>query len=262
MRGCGLLVMGAILHQSRRYDLVEGGGDLESHQSRRHGEVAGGGDLESLGVAVDDKHMPPDPLNEPGVVGGVAPVRMGVLKHLAQETLRSLYGTQRLAIGGRQNATLIVDHLDGIGYCKARHDGGVARAYRVDHPGEQIRGCETTGRVMNQDDAVVRMQRGEPSSYRGSPISTPGDDLDTSVTTGKFAGRSKVGGGGDDDDMSDLSTTQDAPQRVSQQRLTTQRGECLGRPGTKPNTTAGGDENDDDLHDAMTRTTSRWRKVR
>ena len=245
MRGCGLLVMGAILHQSRR-----------------HGEVEGGGDLESPGVAVDDEHMPPDPLNEPGVVGGVAPVRMGVLKHLAQETLRSLYGAQRLAIGGRPNPTLGVDHLDGIGHCKAGHDGGVARAYRVDHPGEQIRGSETTGRVMNQDDAVVRMQRGEPSSYRGSPISTPGDDLDTSFITGEFAGRSQVGGGGNDDDMSDLGTTQDAPQRMSQQRLTAQRGKCLGNPGTKPHTAAGGDDNHDDLHDAMTRTTSRRHDVR
>ena len=232
-----------------------------SDQSRRHGEVESGGDLEGQRVAIDNEHVPPDLLNEPGVVGRGAPVGVGVLKHLAQETLWGLYAAQRPAIGSRLHAKMGVDHLDGIGHCQARHDGGVTCAHGADHPGEQIRGCETPGRVMNQDDAVVRMQRGEPSPHRGSPIGSPCDDLHPWVISGDVGGLPKVGRGGNDDHMSDFGATQNAPERVSQQRLTAQRYECLGRPGTKPYSVASSDDDDDDRHDAMKPTASRWHNV-
>lgn len=198
MRGCGLLVMGAILQQGRR-----------------NREVEGGGDLERPSIAVDDEHVPPDSLNERGIVGGAAPVGVSMLKHLTQETLWGLYAAQRLAIGGRLDATFGVDHLDGVGNSQAWHNGGVARANGMDHPGEQLRRCQAAGGVMNQDDAVVDVKRSDPSLHRRGPIGTPGHDVHAGVITGDFPSLPKVGGGCNNDHMSDLGTTQDAPQCMS-----------------------------------------------
>src|SRR5665647_504756 len=93
--GCGLIDMGAIVQQRR--------GD---------GEVEGGGDLEGPAITVYDPHVSPDPLDEPGIIGGVASAGVGMLEHLTQEPLRGLDATKRLAIGSRHDATLGVDHLD------------------------------------------------------------------------------------------------------------------------------------------------------
>lgn len=84
-------------------------------QGRRDGEIERGGDLERPDIAVDHAHVSPDPLNKPGVIGGVASAGVRMLEHLTQKSLRGLYAAQRLAIRSRQNATLGVDHLDGIG---------------------------------------------------------------------------------------------------------------------------------------------------
>jgi len=61
-----------------------------------------------------------------------------------------------------------------------------------------------------------------------------------------------VGGGRNDDDVSDLATTQDAPQCVSQQRLTAQRSERLGRSCAEPHTSASGDQDDGNIHGVTT----------
>ena len=233
--GGGLLVIRAILQQGCR-----------------NGDVEGGGDLEGTHIAVDNAHVPPDPLNEPGVIGGVASARVGMLEHLTQESLRGLYAAQRLALGSRENATLVVNHLDGVSHGEAGNHSGVARAHGVDHPGEQIRGSQTPGGVVDQDNAVVVVQRREPCRHRGRPIGTSGHDIQAWVLTGDGAGTLKVGGRCHHDHVSDLVTTQNAPQCVSQYRLAAQRGECLGRPSAKSHTAAGGDQDHGNVHRAAT----------
>jgi len=136
-------------------------------QSRGDSEIEGGRDLERPRVAVDDTHVSTDLLNEAGVVGGVTAVGVGMLEHLTQEPLGSLYAAQRVAVRSRQDVTLRVDHLDGVGHCEAGDDSGVAFAYGVDDSGKEISGRQTPGGVMNQDDAVIRVERIEPRLHRG-----------------------------------------------------------------------------------------------
>jgi hypothetical protein len=193
-------------------------------QSRGDGEIERGGHLERAGIALDDTHLSTDPLNEAGIIGGNASAGMGMLEHLTQEALRGLYAAQRLAIGSCQDMTLVVHHLDGVGHREAWDNGGMACTDGVDHPGEQLRRCQTPGGVMDKDDAVVVVQRREPCRHRGHSVRTPGHDIHTGVLTGAIAGLPirdvasllKVRAGRHDDHVSNLGATQNAPQRVSQ----------------------------------------------
>jgi hypothetical protein len=49
-----------------------------------------------------------------------------------------------------------------------------------------------------------------------------------------------------DDDVLHLGATKNAPKCVSQQRLTAQRGERFGHPGTQTHTTTGSNQDDRD----------------
>jgi hypothetical protein len=192
-------------------------------QGRYDSEVECGRDLEPARIALNDQHRPAEALDEPGVIGGVASADVGMLEHLTQESLWGLYAAKRLAIGSRDHPTIGVDHLDGIGHCETRDDGWMAGAHGVDHPGEQIRRGQTSGGIVNQDDAVVGVQCRDPCRHRGRPVRAAGHDVhagvltgDVASLTGDVAGLLEVRGGRHDHDVSYFATTQDAPQCVSQ----------------------------------------------
>jgi hypothetical protein len=136
---------------------------------------------------------------------------MGMLENLSQKPLRCLYGPQGRAIGSRQDATLVVDHLDRVGHCQTGDDGGVACTYGLDHPGEQVGRGQTPGCIVNQDDSVVVAQRRQSCRHRGAAIGAPCHDLHPEIQTGDVAGLLKVGARSHDHDVSDLLTTQNAP---------------------------------------------------
>jgi hypothetical protein len=175
-------------------------------------------------IAGDDAHMPAGLLNEPGIVGGGGDDRLGVLvgvlEHLTKESLGGLYAAQRLTIRSRQHFTLGIDHLDGVGHREPGNDGGMARANSADNPVEEVRGRQTSGDVMDKDDAVVMAQRRKTCLHRGRPIHPSGHDIHPGVVregAGDVATLVEMRTGGHDDDMRHVATTKGAPQCVSQQ---------------------------------------------
>lgn len=242
---------------------LSGMGDiLQERRCRR--EVSRRGDLQGPRIAVDHPDLSPGQLDETGVVSGRGPAGVGALEHPTQKPLRSLYAAQRVTRGSRQDQALRVDHLDGVGDSQTRDHCGAARTNRVDHAGEEVGGGQTTSGVVHQDDAVIGADRGEPGLDRCRPVGTPGDDTDPRVLTGEVTSLLAVGSGSDDHDVSHLGAAQNAPQRVSQQWLAAQRGECFGHADTKAHTVSGGDKNDHDIHAAITFTVlshSQWYHV-
>src|ERR1019366_10198093 len=53
-------------------------------ESRRHGKVGRSGDLQRPMIAIDDAHVPADPLDEPGIIAGGGAAGVGMLEHLTQ----------------------------------------------------------------------------------------------------------------------------------------------------------------------------------
>jgi len=123
----------------------------------------------------------------------------------------------------------------------------MAQAHSPDNPCEQ--GCrgQTPGDVVHQDDAVVLAQGRQPCLDGSRPIGPPDHDIEP-VTTTEQGYRSPalfdVRGGRHDDHVSNLATPEDAPERVSQQWLSAQRGEGLRHTSPQPHTTTGSNQDD------------------
>jgi len=165
-------------------------------------------------IAVDDMHVPADPLDEPGVIGGGGGAGVGLLEHLTQEPLRGLDGPQRLAIRSPQHAALGIDHLDGVGDRESGNDGRMASSDGADDPGEQVRRRQAPGHVMNQDDAVARAQCAQAYLDRSGPIRPSGHYIHPRVLTQDVGGGpalSDVRDGRHDDYVLHLGTAENAP---------------------------------------------------
>jgi hypothetical protein len=172
-------------------------------------------------IAGNDAYVPAVALNETGIIGGRSTVGVGVskLQHLAKKTLRGLYCAQGPTIGSVQHTTLVVDHLDGVGNRESGHDGRMAISHGADDPGEQVRGRQTPGDVMNQHDAIVRAQCAQACFDRSRPIHPSGHYIHPGVLTKEVGGGPAlpdVRDGRHDDHVLHLRTTKDAPQCVSQ----------------------------------------------
>jgi len=190
--------------------------------------------------------------DEPGIIGRGAAPGVGSLKHLAQEPLGGLDATQRPAIRGRQNAVIGIDHFDRVGHLEPGNNSGMACSHRAHHPFEQVGRRQSAGDVVNQDDAVFGAQCRQPRLDGCRPIIPSGHYIHTGVVTSDHTSLLDVGVWGDEHDMSHVGTTKNAPQSVSQDGLSAQRGERLGHPGTEPHTATGGDQDHGDIHCATT----------
>jgi hypothetical protein len=96
----------------------------------------------------------------------------------------------------------------------------MARSDSADNPVEEVRRRQTSGDVMDKDDAVVMAQRRETCLNRGRPIHASGHDIHPGVVregAGDVATLVEMRTGGHDDDMRHVATTKSAPQCVSQQ---------------------------------------------
>jgi hypothetical protein len=197
---------------------------------RRDDEVELGGYLERPVISGDDAHLPTGPFHQPGVIGRRGPVRVGVrvgvgvgmLKHLAQEPLRGLDGAEPLAIRGRQDMSPQVDRLDGVGHRQPGHDRRSTGANGTDDPVEQVGRRQASGDVMNQDDLVVGLQRGQPRLHRRRTVHPAWHDIDRAVVilcpavVGGGQALVDMGAGRNDDHVLHLRATKSAPQCVSQ----------------------------------------------
>jgi len=165
--------------------------------------------------------VPAVALNQTGIIGGQRTLDVGVsqLQHSTKEPLRGLNAAQRTAIQGVQHAVLVVDHLHRVGDRDSGNDGRMAISYGVDHPGEQVRGRQGPGNIMDQHDAVPWAQRAQTCFDRRRPILPASHNIHPAVLAEKVGGgpaSPDMGRRRHDDDVLHLRATKNSPKCVSQ----------------------------------------------
>lgn len=134
-------------------------------------EVVEQRDLPVGGFALDHDDPAPDRLDQRRVVGRLAARSVSAAERLESEGLRSLHRDQCGPVGGVDDATVGVDHLDRVGHRDSRDRSVGTVAYRCDHPLVQLGAGQRAGRIVHTHhvDAPVVGHLCQPRTHRLAP---------------------------------------------------------------------------------------------